>query len=434
MNWKRLRLWIAMAVFASACAGPDLVTPTPVTVSPAFIVSPTFTPNPTSPVSSPTPVPVTVTSFPTLAPFVPDGPVIKPIPAGRGFEIRYIKMFDNLNGWAITTWMDSADHLLRTADGGWTWYDVTPPESPAVGPGMGKMALPCFLDPLTAWVVYSNADDSLPQQAATVWFTRDGGATWRAGQGIVPDQSWEFFAPAYIDFVDSRNGWLLVSLGAGMNHVYSALYHTTDGGQNWVPLITPYDDGGIQACAKTGMDFISETIGWLVIDCHGVAPVPYIFSTIDGGRTWSKIDLLPPPDRPEIFGDSFCGAYHPTLANLRAGIFLLMCQKYGGDRAVSDYLYRTADGGSTWQVIPFPGGTPVLLYDQTLYAIGRTIRRSDDGGSTWVEVGTVNWDPQVSFVDRNTAWAVASKGGEYALVKTIDGCSSWKLLRTQIAP
>jgi hypothetical protein len=433
MDWKRLSLWTATAVFVSACAVPGLTTPMPATVPPTLTATPTFTPNPPSPTSTGTPVPPSPTVTFTPVPYVPPGPVIEHIPAGKDVRIRLVKMFDNLNGWGLVTWKDAADHLLRTTDGGLTWHDVTPPEPPAAA-GNGKTALPYFLDPSTAWMIYSNIDGSLPQEAATVWSTRDGGATWQPGQGITPDASGGSFSPTYMDFIDPQNGWLLVALGAGMNHVYSALYRTTDGGRNWVPLITPYDDGGIQSCAKTGMVFISAKYGWLTTDCHGVAPVPYIFNTLDGGRTWAKVDLPAPPDQPNIFGDSYCGVFDPALSSPQAGMFTITCQEYGDNRAVTDYLYRTVDSGNTWQITSFPGGTLAVLYDQTLYAISRTIYRSDDGGATWVEVKTVYWDPLVSFLDKNIAWAVAANHGEYALVKTVNGCVSWDEIRSRIAP
>jgi photosystem II stability/assembly factor-like uncharacterized protein len=57
--------------------------------------------------------------------------------------------------------------------------------------------------------------------------------------------------------------------------------------------------------------------------------------------------------------------------------------------------------------------------------------RTDDGGETWEHVKTVFWDGQFSFVGSQYGWAVARSGEALALVKTVDGGSSWVELEPQ---
>src|SRR5688572_11548224 len=111
MNLRLSLIVCALAVVLSGCN--ISVTSFPLSTAPV----------PTEPVAKATEIPPT--PFPdTPAPPAVDAPLIE-APA-----FLDIKFFNELDGWGITE-----TYLLRTNDGGITWYDVTPPDLEEVGSG-----------------------------------------------------------------------------------------------------------------------------------------------------------------------------------------------------------------------------------------------------------------------------------------------------------
>jgi len=98
-----------------------------------------------------------------------------------------------------------------------------------------------------------------------------------------------------------------------------------------------------------------------------------------------------------------------------------------------NYLYRTTDGGLTWQELSaISNGTRALVLDSgnhsVLYAAGPDgVRKSIDGGSTWVakNSGIANLDTLDMITDhRNGTIYLLTKSGFY---KSTDGAETWVL-------
>jgi photosystem II stability/assembly factor-like uncharacterized protein len=239
--------------------------------------------------------------------------------------------------------------------------------------------------------------------------------------------------------LDANHAWAFQFLDAGMSKVYTAVSRTSDGGETWEQILEPYTDISIQGFSKTGVVFINPMVGWLTRDFAGVLPQAHLNTTSDGGVTWEALDIPPPPSKPDMFIDySACGLYEPRLVSPQEGSMRLKCSYDQGDQVVTgEWYYQTIDGGGTWNILDAPGGEIITIDDQILYAIGknyegeRDIFRSEDGGNNWIKVRIVYWSGQFSFIDRDTAWAVAydNQQGEYALVKTEDGCSSFSEIK-----
>jgi photosystem II stability/assembly factor-like uncharacterized protein len=393
-----------------ASATPPLPTPGPhqPTLLPTVQIAPTHS----APSTTPTPVP---NPIPRLAP-------------GTALTVTSIHMLDASNGWGLGGVGGQGDHVLRTSDGGQTWTDVTPPE--ASDPVM--TALGFFLDDQTAWVIYASAGRRPPETAVT-WRTLDGGTTWQASQNLDAMGVAEQFFPSYLTFTDDQHGWLMVGVGAGMSHAYVVLYRTEDGGMTWARLLDPYTDGGIQSLGKTGMVFADPQTGWLTRDNYGVMTQAFFDRTADGGTTW-EIEVLPaPPADPGLFDLAQCWSHSAFLSSPTDGRVALTCRLYREDPpTTTSLLYRTTDGGGTWRFAPVPDGEIVFIDANTVFALGREIRRSNDGGRTWSLVKTVNWDGQFSFVTADLAWAVAANEDGTSLVRTTNGCATWQLIEPVI--
>lgn len=99
-----------------------------------------------------------------------------------------------------------------------------------------------------------------------VRITRDGGKTWTEVSDVALGTT-----HSNIDFVDDTTGWIAT---------LSKLAATQDGGQTWTEMALPEDGASIAAiCLRTAED------GYLL------TPEGMLFTTSDGGTTWSGQDL-----------------------------------------------------------------------------------------------------------------------------------------------
>jgi photosystem II stability/assembly factor-like uncharacterized protein len=295
----------------------------------------------------------------------------------------------NVNqGWAIGGLNDLGDHVLTTADGGLTWKDVTPPEEIAPADDH-TTATGYFQDAKIGWVIYSYISGITPSKSV-VWRTQDGGSSWQTSQPLDLTDLSEFYNPSNLQFVDGKTGWLMAHVGVGMNHDYIVLYRSSDGGLTWVRLVDPYEDAsGIMSCSKTGMLFTDPTHGWLTGDCHGVAPGVLLFRSSDGGVTWERVILPDPTSAPGLFTDMLaaCGSYNPFFFTNDLGHLAVNCMDYSQDPPTYQYYLFT----------------------------------TQDGGSTWISSPYPG--EALYFFSTDTGWAFSDK-----IHRTIDGGLSWTVV------
>jgi photosystem II stability/assembly factor-like uncharacterized protein len=349
-------------------------------------------------------------------------------------------MVDVNQGWGIGGVNKASDHVFFTKDGGQTWRDVTPPQ-PDAGAGASITALGYFPNASTAHVAYGPpADSSGVPPFIQVWTTNDSGATWTYGSIDTSIVSGEAFSPYYLNFADSQHGWLMVFLGGGMNHAYVALFMTIDGGATWTDILDPYTVNDIQSFSKTGMVFVDPQTGWLTRDAQGVDPTPHIFRTTDGGVTWTRLDLPAPADVPNLYDSYSCSSYSPNAFSALSVTIAMKCLDNATFKIEKDYSYFTSDGGTTWKTYPLPAD---YILGQGLYfftlqnglALGRKIYKTMDGGQTWKFIQQVSWEGQFSFVSIDLGWAyVYNDQGENALVKTVNGGETWTMLHPLVGP
>ena len=134
-------------------------------------------------------------------------------------EIIDLDMFNELDGWAVT-----GAEIVRTNDGGLTWYNVSPPDMTETGYNVDTF----FLDNDHAWV--QKPDPENYPNSGTLYRTSDGGRTWE--NQVVP------FSRGDLNFVDAENGWTMADLGVGAGSNAVAVFQTTDGGASWEKTYT----------------------------------------------------------------------------------------------------------------------------------------------------------------------------------------------------
>lgn len=470
MSYKKLSILIIAlgAILLAGCSLPEVPTeppsPTPAlaataTAAPTGVPTQTLPPVITAtppatqaPTEAQTQAPIKApTTAPTAAPSVP-GQIVR-FPSGSDVTVTQVHMTSKAEGWAVGVDLkldSNNEHVLRTADGGATWRDVTPPQkasTAAVESGPSQRAQAFFLDAQKAWIAFAPQPGSVTDQARVVWSTADGGASWKTSaplaqsSGSNPD-IFDFGQPTFLP--DGKSGWVMVHAGAGMNHDYIYIFGTGDGGLTWKMLVDPMDvnKGQIQGCYKSGMGFVDAQHGWLAGSCNGVAAGVLLFQTKDGGSNWSEVKLPAPSDSPTIFTaqDVSCGSFPPVFFSAKDGLMQVSCQSFDGTKVAKTWLYATADGGATWKARLAPaslGSYQFISAAQGWFVGDSHIFATADGGKTWANLAKVDWNAQLSFVDAKNGWVVATMGStpnvSYALVNSVDGGTRWGLLKPKIS-
>jgi photosystem II stability/assembly factor-like uncharacterized protein len=241
---------------------------------------------------------------------------------GGGGGVDFI---DPTHGWMNLSLVSSTNFdlglLLSTADGGRTWQTV--PGAPRID------AQVRFVTPRDGWLAGGPGGQDL-------YATHDAGATWTRVVLRTPVQTGAAIYPAYRlpVFADAAHGAVMVSYSGGAGPGYAlALFATRDGGRAWsqvtaVPnlslaeitavaaadselltaevsgrtnlVLTAFSGGGegrrttgaipSNPGAVTQLSFRSPQRGW--------ALAGWLYSTTDGGETWTDITPAPPGPGP----------------------------------------------------------------------------------------------------------------------------------------
>jgi len=382
------------------------------------------------------------TAVPTPTPSVPPpAPTSTAVPVPVS-GLTSVSMIDARTGWAWATRPDSSFQLLRTADGGLTWRDVTPANLPIVSSGS------FFLDGQTAWVQLYDANSNANGLAATA----DGGRTWATVDASLP------FVNAGLTFSDDRNGWA-ESADVGAGNAFINLYATADGGASWTQLAlqgppsqtaasTP---ATIHLCNICGDQLYYDpqhlvlTYGDLASEAGGAVRLSV---STDLGKTWKDL-RLPLPAGP--YASDLIAPHAPIFFTPQDALLPVQMTRNTASSSDSDLaLYATHDGGLTWS------GLPTVLENASPFDLasfvtpldgfarcGNDLCSTNDGGLTWQTLSTgLNFDSSTSstyvfqfqFVNPTTGWAITTDGTTSVLWVTTSNGASWAKLAPVLAP
>ena len=360
-------------------------------------------------------LPVPVTQSPTLAPGTPT-PVSVSAPVVSPPDLVYIHMLDENNGWGI-----NANAVLRTADGGVTWHNISP-ASP--GP-LGFSVLPYFLDAQHGWMLIPDPTNMF---VGTLYRTSDGGATWTSFP--VP------FGDGYLHFLDSKQGWMMASLTVTAASMAVAIYQSTDGGETWTQtyINDPNQPGAGDSLPlgglKDGLTPIDMQFAFIGGNTNHVGTI-YLYQTQDSGHSWKQVQIIAPAG----YEQAQLETVGPTFVVQGVAYLPVTLSSQNGEM---EAIYTSHDGGINWimtpTLIPFGGLMDFVSANDGFVWNGTNFYVTKDGARTWTTVS-----PDVTFGDRYNIFDFVSPtigfvitsdsaSGTGSLYKTADGGATWNVI------
>ena len=250
----------------------------------------------------------------------------------------------------------------------------------------------------SGWAIGSNQNNT-----AVILHTGNGGATWEE-QGNTT--KWSGLDSMDISAVDEETAWAAL----GDNNGTGMILHTSDGGAHWEAQELPQ---GVQATVK-GIKGLSPSEAWAVT-LHGT-----VMRITDGGRHWREVPL-----------DGGVTIHDVNRMDAK-----------GEDVWIADYgqgedgMIHSPDSGQTWRSERLPsehdsGPMAVsIVSSQIAWASAKpdhNIYRTSDGGDTWdliAEHAAGNDIDDICAPRADMAWAVeygGFGGGTIFRVNLVDG-------------
>lgn len=375
-------------------------------------------------------------------PTAASGPTL-PVSSSVTGETNYQFVSPDVGWLSVSTGESNTQTVIaKTADGGQTWqrqlsfsgpFTLSPPPMQFFSANDG---------------VVSGQDGGFP----TVWRTADGGATWQAHQVSTSSASERFVSGSFVDaqhgwVLTSPDNFAPPSQSGP-----ALVYRTTDGANTWtqVGMLSASNLVWLNiSFAGLSDGYITTSAGYASAQAW-TAPLP-LFATHDGGTTWTNLGLpTPPPGAFTESLMSFSAGSGILIVEASKvdacpavpGCFLMT--------PAGRYLYSTADGGRTWSGPQSIAHGYVDVIDPSRWLLLNTsgFATSTDGGKTWsasqafaapsgwFATGAQFLDAQRGFItlsdssEGNFPGAGAyGPSGKTAVAYTSDGGSTWQSVR-----
>lgn len=327
-------------------------------------------------------------------------------------SILNIEMLNETDGWGVTE-----EEIVRTNDGGVTWFNVTP----ANLADAGYLVFTDFFDATHAWVQFP--DMNKYPNGGKLYRTTDGGITWESF--TTP------FSGGSLHFIDPTNGWMMADLGVGAGSMAVSVFQTSDGGKTWQRVYT--NDPNLAGAGDTlplgGIKNLilplNDDTAWV----GGVVYAPgetYLFRTDDAGKTWFNIKLVLPED----IAQSELSIQELIFLSPTEGLLALRVSSETSQVVV----YSTSDGGNTWTQLPVefngygiletPSASEMIFYTADQFYVTKDAGKTIQQISPEIKFGDSVID--MSFANSQTGWVItAGASNEMTLYKTTDGGATW---------
>ncbi|MCB9081642.1 MAG: hypothetical protein H6555_08025 [Lewinellaceae bacterium] len=287
----------------------------------------------------------------------------------------------------------SAGGLFKTTDGGQRWTPLFD--------GQPFMAISDIaVDPQRPATVYAATGDL---NISAYPFIGDG--LYRSNDG---GYSWQNIGPGGLQvlsrvLVDPHNSKVLYVASMGLPFERDNLrgvYKTTDGGVSWQQVLFRSDQAGfIDLVMDPQNPQVLYAASWDRVRNNRESIVSgnnaRIYKTIDGGKTWQELTGKGLPDTGNM---SRIGL---AISAQTSGVVYAV---YANAQQSLEQIYRTTDGGNSWNSV-FPNGqVPTSLRgvyagmgwyfgkivlnpkdDNDLFLLGVDLFRTRDGGASWAQ-------------------------------------------------
>ena len=328
-------------------------------------------------------------------------------------DILYSVYFINDNiGWVT----GNEGKLFKTTDGGTTWQSKS---SPLTSEHLNSVF---FVDSKLGWIAGENG---------TILHTTNSGSNWTKQSISTLNNLYSIF------FVDKNTGWC-----AG-----TTIHKTTDSGNNWVYQYTPSaansiyfldENHGWAACndgriLKTtngedwvikitgtnfdfyAIQFVTKDTGWvsgkntIYVPGYGSFDDRRILKTLDGGETWFEVHR----------SSSYDHIYVADIFFIDQNVGWACNQEYYP-------MIKTTDGGNTWIELNFRGGRSIKFVNENIGWVCKEtdgIYRTTDGGITWnlQHTGVTTPVNSVYLINDSTGWVVGGYGTILSTKKNQNG-------------
>jgi photosystem II stability/assembly factor-like uncharacterized protein len=293
--------------------------------------------------------------------------------AATGF-LNDLAFRDTLNGVVV----GFAGVILKTSNAGINWRSGTQTVTSS------RLSSVHFLDSQRGWI--SGA-------GGTILKTTNGGNIWAVLPAGIAASVDDIF------FIDHNRGWAVAS---------DTVFQTTNGGMTWT---------GQRYAAVGGWSDIEFRYfpNGLIVGGDALAGGKILKST-NGGLAWYDVNTLSlPPGGPRIQSTSSNTAWI-MVGNARSGSVQV--------------VYKSTDAGENWRSVLF-GNSDTSFNSMSFVSdsvgfvstLGYTLFKTSDGGNTWQMLQTPEIFTSLFFLSTHEGWAGSVVGEVY---RTTDGGGSWQ--------
>lgn len=192
----------------------------------------------------------------------------------------------------------------------------------------------CFVDENTAYLAYLSPETQL----ITVQYTTDGGKNWQIT--TLTGQMTMGVGGGFLSFADESIGYLLFCSEPAAGKMEKTLFVTKDGGKSFEKVADL--DMRNHPC---DMQFFTPEKGVLITLNYGEDP--YMYQTLDGGKSWNPINV----EIPEEESFSYVNGYSLEKKEGSKDEAVLLLEGVGQDGKT--YLkYVTNNAGTNWTYVP----------------------------------------------------------------------------------
>lgn len=266
------------------------------------------------------------------------------VKAPKGMRFNYFKFFDKRNGVAGAAIIGEDEDIigegviLKTDDAGESWTMVAKNSSPAIW----RLT---FITKSVAYAIRENP------KSTSIVKSVDGGKTWT--QLVAGDKRDEFFTEVF--FIDEKTGWISGDRSENKKEDAEGFHfirHTTDGGKTWKEQLLKKKTPG-----RHEIFFVNRNDGcFFAADETGLRNV--VYTTNNGGKTWTQGKS---PDVESVF-------YNLHFIDAKKGY-----ANFAHHRSQISEIFVTTDGGKTWKKewqMPFHGTKMFVLNSNTFWVGG----------------------------------------------------------------